>query len=61
MYMRVYKKRRDVFKKISDVDKVPNTSGNVSITAKESSKYDGIDVEDLFDDKTSDIYFEIID
>ena len=60
MYMRVYKKRRDIFKKISDVETTPKIKNEKKVKTSESSEYDGVNIKDLFDDKNTDIYYEEI-
>ena len=61
MYMRLYKKRRDVFKKISEVDKTPSPNKENSDNTETTEGYDAVNIQDLFDDRNSDIYFEIIE
>lgn len=61
MYMRLYKKRRDIFKKISEVDKTPSPNKENSDNTETTEGYDAVNIQDLFDDRNSDIYFEIIE
>ena len=60
MYMRLYKKRRDIFKDISDVETTQKIKNVKKVITSESSEYDGVDIKDLFDEKNTDIYYEEI-
>lgn len=57
MYMRLYKKRRDVFKKISEVEKTPSPKKDDDIK-EPTDGYDAVNIQDLFDDRNTDIYYE---
>ena len=58
--MRIYKKRRDVFKNISEVDKTPSPK-NDDDNDDSTNGCDAVNIQELFDDKNSDIYFDIIE
>lgn len=59
--MRLYKKHREIFKKIPEVDKIPSSKKENSDNTETTEGYDAVNIQDLFDDRNSDIYFEIIE